>query len=62
MPHSHNDPGWLKTYEEYFFQQTSKILSNAVAKLTQHKNMTFVWSEVSFLSLWFERWENLLLS
>lgn len=55
MPHSHNDPGWLKTYEEYYFHQTSKILQNMIEKLRVHTNMTFIWSEISFLSLWYER-------
>ncbi|XP_018012981.1 alpha-mannosidase 2 [Hyalella azteca] len=55
MPHSHNDPGWLKTYEEYFFQQSSKILQNMVTKLMLYPKMTFVWAEVSFLTLWYER-------
>jgi hypothetical protein len=55
IPHSHNDPGWLKTFEEYYRQQTRHVLDNAVEKLTQFKNMTFIWSEISFLSKW---WEN----
>jgi len=52
MPHSHNDPGWLKTYEGYFATATRGIITNMVNKLTQHKNMTFIWTEVSFLSRW----------
>lgn len=55
MPHSHNDPGWLKTYEEYYFHQSSKIMQNMVEKLKIHTNMTFIWSEMAFLSLWYER-------
>jgi hypothetical protein len=50
MPHSHNDPGWLKTVEGYFATATKHILDNIVNKLTQHTNMTFIWSEVGHLS------------
>ncbi|XP_076230579.1 alpha-Mannosidase class II b isoform X2 [Nomia melanderi] len=54
VPHSHTDPGWLKTFEQYFHSSTRSILNNMVSKLQQWPNMTFIWSEVSFLSLWWE--------
>jgi len=54
MPHSHNDPGWLKTVEGYFATATRSIISNMVEKLTEHTNMTFIWTEMSFLSMWWE--------
>ncbi|CAB0031444.1 unnamed protein product, partial [Trichogramma brassicae] len=54
VPHSHTDPGWLKTFEQYFHSSTRSILNNMVTKLQQWPNMTFIWSEVSFLSLWWE--------
>lgn len=54
IPHSHNDPGWLKTFEGYYFSQTKEIIDNIVDKLTEFKHMKFLWSEISFLSKWWE--------
>lgn len=54
MPHSHNDPGWLFTFEEYFQRYTKNILNSAVSKLPKLPEMTFIWTEISFLALWFE--------
>ncbi|KAJ1528589.1 hypothetical protein ONE63_006991 [Megalurothrips usitatus] len=54
VPHSHNDPGWLLTYEGYFHFKTRNILNNMVSKLQALPNMTFIWTEVSFFSQWWE--------
>ena len=55
MFHSHNDPGWLKTFEDYFNGQSRNIISNAVTKLKQYKNLTFIWTEMAFLNRWWDQ-------
>lgn len=52
LPHSHNDPGWLQTFDMYFDQQTSHILDNSVNFLDTHEDFRFVWSEMSFFARW----------
>nr|CAI5837109.1 unnamed protein product [Callosobruchus analis] len=54
VPHSHNDPGWLKTFEHYFRYSSLPIMNNMVGKLQQYRNLTFIWSEAAFLAAWWE--------
>lgn len=54
VPHSHNDPGWIKTYDEYYEQLTKSILSNMLHQLMDNPDMTFIWAEISYFSRWYE--------
>ena len=54
VPHSHCDPGWLKTFDEYFQLQTKKIISSVVEALLADPQRTFIWAEISFFSWWWE--------
>ncbi|GAB0093322.1 Alpha-mannosidase [Sergentomyia squamirostris] len=55
VPHSHNDPGWLRTYINYFELDSRQILNLIVTKLQEYKDMTFIWSEICILQLWWDQ-------
>lgn len=54
MPHSHNDPGWIKTLDGYYTGQTRTILKVITDALSKNKGRKFIWAETIFLNKWFD--------
>eukprot|EP01116_Phalansterium_solitarium_P000280 TRINITY_DN1017_c0_g1_i8.p1 TRINITY_DN1017_c0_g1~~TRINITY_DN1017_c0_g1_i8.p1 ORF type:complete len:1205 (+),score=332.33 TRINITY_DN1017_c0_g1_i8:2469-6083(+) len=54
VPFSHNDPGWVKTFDEYFTAQTTHILTTVVNGLSSDPRRRFMWTEMSYLQRWWD--------
>ena len=62
VPHTHNDVGWLKTVDEYFYggnktiqdAAVQYILDTVVTELQKNPNRTFIYVEIAFFKRWWD--------
>ena len=52
IAHSHCDPGWLDTFEQYYRRDVSRILTGVTRALSSDRSKRFIWSEISFFMRW----------
>jgi len=63
VPHSHTDPGWTKTFDEYYsgadvgtqHAGIRNILDTVVDELDKNPERKFCYAEMSFLEFWWNR-------
>jgi hypothetical protein len=64
VPHTHDDVGWLKTVEQYYFGWNETIqrkacvkdiLDTVVSSLLENESRTFTYVESKFFSMWWAR-------
>ena len=63
VPHTHDDVGWLKTVDQYFYGANNSIqhagvqyiLDSVIPGLLLNKNRTFIYVEMAFFHRWWEQ-------
>ena len=53
VPHSHLDAGWLKTYDEYFYDDVYTIFSSVVDKMRFDHEVTYTVGDLAFFQRYF---------
>jgi len=55
VPHTHDDVGWLDTVDGYYNNQVSHILDTTIAMLIKNPERKFVYVEMAFFKLWWDK-------
>lgn len=55
VPHTHDDVGWLKTVNGYFNDEVNSILDTVIDMLIKNKDRKFVYVEMAFFKLWWDK-------
>ena len=61
VPHSHDDTGWLKTVDQYYYGTNNSIqgagvgyvIDTVLTELEQNPERKFVFVEIAFLWRWY---------
>uniref|UniRef100_A0A7S1KQR5 Alpha-mannosidase n=1 Tax=Percolomonas cosmopolitus TaxID=63605 RepID=A0A7S1KQR5_9EUKA len=54
IPHSHCDPGWLLTVDQYYSTKVSQILTSTLEQLLIDESRRFQWNEIIYFKMWYE--------
>ena len=54
IAHTHDDPGWIKTADQYFDQEVHALLNNSIASLLANSSRIFHYVEMVYFKRWWE--------
>jgi lysosomal alpha-mannosidase len=52
VPHTHDDVGWLKTVDQYYYDEVQYILDTVIDELLVNPTRRFIYVEMAFFSRW----------
>ncbi|KAK3768425.1 hypothetical protein RRG08_053417 [Elysia crispata] len=55
VAHTHNDPGWLVTVDQYYYRQVQFILDTVIKELEDDPNKRFTYVEMAFFTRWWKQ-------
>ena len=58
IPHSHCDPGYRESFEDYWKYNVSFIIDSMLDALIKDQSRRFIWEDVEFLSIWWKQASN----
>jgi hypothetical protein len=53
VPHSHDDLGWIKTFDEYYDDEVRHIYTSVMKSLIANSDRKFTIVEIGFFSKWY---------
>eukprot|EP00208_Stichococcus_sp_RCC1054_P002016 CAMPEP_0206142692 /NCGR_PEP_ID=MMETSP1473-20131121/17914_1 /ASSEMBLY_ACC=CAM_ASM_001109 /TAXON_ID=1461547 /ORGANISM="Stichococcus sp, Strain RCC1054" /LENGTH=1182 /DNA_ID=CAMNT_0053537795 /DNA_START=217 /DNA_END=3765 /DNA_ORIENTATION=+ len=70
VQHTHDDPGWLKTVDQYHYGSNNSIqvagvqyiLDSVMSSLDRHPDRTFIFAEMAFFSRWWREQDRAMRS
>ena len=54
VPHTHDDPGWIKTVDEYYIEEVQWIFYTMIPVLRDDPDRKFTYVEMAYMQRWWQ--------
>ena len=58
IAHSHMDAGWLKSFDEYYYEQVVHIMDSVIKELVDHPSFSYTVGDLAFFRRYYESQAN----